>query len=131
MKRYMAVGGLMALLACGDSSGPGPVTAGTTFVIEVSGEQFRVEVSNATAIAALRQRMASGTAGVVMGRLSSGNGGFNTPWGWHLDPATVGAPDVATEVCDGRPSDVQSNISYWMGSVGSYCPWGARVIREE
>ena len=132
MNRYMAVAGLAALLACGgDSTGPGSDEAGTTFVIDVVGEEFRVQATSATAISALRQRMASGAAGVITGRLSSGSGGFNAPWGWHLDPATVAAPDVATEVCDGRPSDVQSNISYWMGSVGSFCPWSARVVREE
>ncbi|MGH7539534.1 MAG: hypothetical protein ACRELC_00890, partial [Gemmatimonadota bacterium] len=56
------------------------------------------------------------------------NGGFNTRWSWHLDPATVHAPDAAIGLCDGRPSLVEADLDYWIETVGQFCPWGARVV---
>jgi hypothetical protein len=41
-----------------------------------------------------------------------------------------GIPDVATEVCDGRPSDVQGDRDYWVNTVGRFCPWAAKVVEE-
>jgi hypothetical protein len=43
-----------------------------------------------------------------------------------MDPETVHVADMAIELCDGRPSMVQSDLSYWIGTVGQFCPWGAR-----
>jgi hypothetical protein len=64
----------------------------------------------------------------VTGKLARGDGGFNQPWGWHLEPATVRMAEVSIELCDGRPSMVQEGLEYWLGTVGTFCPWGSRVI---
>ncbi|MGQ0646867.1 MAG: BP74-related protein [Gemmatimonadaceae bacterium] len=121
-----------ALLACSDSTAPNNGTdPAPTFVVEVSGEEFRVRVATAAQAAALRARMRTGTRGVIQGTLVAGNGGFNGPWAWHLDASTVAAPDLAIELCDGRPSMVDADLGYWMGTVRVFCPWGARVVREE
>lgn len=72
--------------------------------------------------------MEAGTEGVISGELLPGDGGFNEPWSWHLDPATVHAPDFAIEVCDGRPSMVEGDLGYWLGTLGQFCPWGAKVV---
>ena len=129
MKRYLLI--LVAFVAaCGDSNAP--ESGGTaTFVIQVSGEQFRARVTDAAQIVNLRQRLAAGTTGVLSGTLVEGSGGFNTGWGWHLDPETVHAADMAIEVCDGRPSMVEADLDYWIDSVKQFCPWGARVIAED
>jgi hypothetical protein len=120
----------VSLAACSTTLEPNdPIEA--TFVIEVSGEEFRVQTSTAAQAAALRSRLQAGTRGVIMGTLVAGNGGFNSPWSWHLDAASVHAPDVAMELCDGRPSMVSADLTYWLGSVKVYCPWGAKVVREE
>jgi hypothetical protein len=74
--------------------------------------------------------MASGRVGVISGQLAAGDGGFNAPWSWHLVPSSVTAPDLAIELCDGRPSFVQNDLTYWMQSVKQFCPWGARVVSE-
>ena len=68
------------------------------------------------------------TADVGMTQLYAGDGGFNSPWSWHLDPATIEVPDLAIEVCDGRPSMVEADLPYWLSSVKAFCPWGARVV---
>lgn len=118
------------LAACGEATGPNK-DAVATFVLEVSGEQFRVQVTTEAQAAAFRTRMQSGVEGVVSGSLVSGSGGINSPWKWHLDASTVHVTDMAIELCDGRPSMVDADLAYWLNNVGQFCPWGARVLREE
>lgn len=113
--------------ACGED--PLGVPAGTAvFELEVSGERFRAAVADTAEVRRLEARMASGEEGVVSGALREGAGGVNAPWGWHLDATTVHVADLAIEVCDGRPSMVQEDLGYWLGTVKQYCPWGAKVV---
>ncbi|MEO6443832.1 MAG: hypothetical protein ABIZ91_04165 [Gemmatimonadaceae bacterium] len=117
--------------ACGGDPTPAaPNISATVFTVQVVNETFKVQTSNPTATAAMRTRLASGRLGVIIGTLRAGDGAINAPYSWHLDPSTVTPADVATEVCDGRPSDVQKNLPYWMNTVQRFCPWGAKVIRE-
>jgi len=122
---------LLALLPACDSE-PAPAPPGVaTFEVEVARERFRVAMATAAQAAEGRAHLAAGREGVLIGTLARGDGGVNTGYGWHLLPETVSFPDVATEVCDGRPrSDVQSDLDYWIGTVRYYCPWGARIVRE-
>lgn len=128
--RWVVAAALCAAVvtACDLSTAPDELQ---TFVLQVSGEEFRVRVSDAAVIGDLEARMAAGTEGVVSGRLVRGNGGYNTPWSWRLDPASVHVADVAIELCDGRPSLVEEDVEYWLGTVKQYCPWGAKVVRKE
>lgn len=119
--------GLISLTACGDDDLVAP--PGTTlFVVEVSGEQFRVAAFGEERIAAFEARLASGEQGVINGPLVAGDGGFNQPWSWHLDAESTAVADVAIELCDGRPSLVEEELDYWFESVGQFCPWGAKVV---
>ncbi|MFQ5871053.1 MAG: hypothetical protein ACE5IB_02685, partial [Candidatus Geothermarchaeales archaeon] len=61
--------------------------------------------------------------------LVRGDGGFNSPWSWHLDPDTVSMTEFSVEVCSGRPSDVESDMDYWVDTVGSFCPWSAEIVK--
>ena len=101
------------------------------FTVEVAGQRFKVKAEGAIAVAALNQRLQAGTEGVIHGRLVRGNGGFNSPWGWHLEPGTITAPDLAMELCDGEPSFVESELDYYLDSVKFYCPWGAKVVARD
>lgn len=127
LRSMMAVVGVVLVLGCDSSTQPET----KTFVVEVSGETFRLRVSDAGAIEQLDARLASGQQGVIAGRLLAGNGGWNSPWSWRLDPATVHAPDMAIELCDGRPSMVEADTAYWIRTVKQFCPWGATVIARE
>jgi hypothetical protein len=120
---------LLGLVACTDTSASLD-DAAPVFVIEVSGEEFRVQVTDPVQATRLEARMASGETGVLSGALLPGSGGFNAPWSWHLDPTTVHAPDSSIELCDGRPGMVEDDLGYWLESVGQFCPWGARVVRR-
>ena len=122
----MAVMVMVTGAGCGDdASGPG-VTE--TFTVEVSGEHFKVQVIGAANIAAFEERLQTGIRGVINGELRAGDGGFNSPWSWHLEPETVHTADISIELCDGRPSLVEADTAYWLSSVKRFCPWGAKVV---
>jgi hypothetical protein len=132
MRAGMTLAVVAALTGCGDASSPALAPGATTaFRVAVRNQSFWVRVSEPAAAAALRARLQSGMEGVISGELVAGDGGFNGPWTWHLAPATVSAPDVTTEVCDGRPSDVQGDRNYWVNTVGRFCPWAATVVQED
>ncbi len=113
--------------ACGGDVASMRPTPAQEFVIEVEDEQFWLRTTNPATASALDARRRSGTLGVVVGRIVRGDGGFNTPWSWHLDPVSIEVPQVAIELCDGRPSMVQGDLDYWVDTVRTYCPWAARV----
>jgi len=63
-----------------------------------------------------------------LGRVLRGNGGFNAPWNWHLDPDTVEFADLTVEVCDGCPTLMQADLDNYIDTVGQYCPWSTQII---
>ena len=99
--------------------------------VVTGGEQFRVRIESAF-LATTARRMMSGQEAqkVITGTVVRGDGGFNTGYGWHMKPNTIQFADVTIEACDGRPSDVQSDITYWVDTVKRYCPWGGRFVSE-
>lgn len=62
---------------------------------------------------------------IVSGIVNSDNGGFNSPWSWHLNPATIELGENFTEICDATLSYIENNLSDWLGQ--QYCPWSLRV----
>ncbi len=125
--RHSFIGLALLVTACGGDVASMRPTPAQEFVIQVEGEQFRLRTSNPATASALDARRRSGTLGVVSGRLVRGDGGFNVPWSWHLDPLSIEVPQASIELCDGRPSMVQGDLEYWVDTVGRYCPWAARV----
>jgi hypothetical protein len=116
--------------AC-DESIFGPPEGAAVFEIEVSGEVFQAAVVDSAQIRLLEDRVQGQQRGVISGELLPGDGGFNAGWGWHWDPESVHVSDLAIELCDGRPSMVQADLPYWLGTVQQYCPWGARVVARK
>jgi hypothetical protein len=41
---------------------------------------------------------------IPVGNIVRNDPSINTPWSWHIDPASVEFADMTTEVCDGLPS---------------------------
>ena len=122
---WLAAAMVLTAPACDDSS-TGPDEA--VYTIAVGDEQFRIRARGSDTIDRLEDRLRTGEAGVIMGRVAEGNAGFNAPWSWHLVPSTIEVPDVSIEVCDGTPSYVEAHLQEWMADVKNYCPWGATVV---
>jgi hypothetical protein len=107
----------------------GSPTAGVIVTIRVSGEDYRILLTDAQQIAYAEALLAGEEApGIPNGRVIVGDdGGVNTGWSWHIDPNDIEFVDMTIELCDGRPSFVER------GEVdgGRFCPWSAEVVAIE
>ena len=127
--------GVVLAIGCGSPDAP----SGAQAIFQVracrgsrvapDGEVFRILLRDSSVIAQARALVGAGRRRIVLGRIAQGNGGFNTPWNWHLDPDTVSLPEVAIELCDGCPSNVESTGVSW--GAGTFCPWTSEIIAEQ
>src|SRR5688500_10770694 len=102
---------------------------GKSFILQTSnGDKFTVYTTDPEAIDLLTDNYYGLNNMFVTGRLVIGNGGFNSPWSWHLDPDEVTMAEFAIELCDGTPSEVEHNLPYWLFQVETFCPWSSKVI---
>lgn len=130
----LAAGVLVAALAaCGDSlpTPPEELDGGVLATFEVQSERFHVWTRDPGTIQQLEAlEEGESRASIPNGELrrGAGPGEFNAPWSWHMDPESVGMTEVAAEVCDGKPSFVESEVDYFVDEVGRYCPWSAELV---
>jgi hypothetical protein len=94
-----------------------------------TGETFRVAITSPTTIRQATSLVGGSGGPIVHGRVAPGDGGFNAPWSWHLEPATIQFVDAAVEVCDACPSFVEAHVAEFE-RVGAYCPWSTEVVRR-
>jgi len=93
-----------------------------------AGETFRIFLGDQTRIAEA-EALIGKSGKFVLGTVRSGDGAFNQPWSWRLDPASVQFVENAIEVCDGCPSFVEDDLQSWVGQT--YCPWSSRIVARE
>ena len=125
--RLMPVAPLIAVLtsACGGGS-PTQPSGGAVATIRVVDEIFRVKLVTEDQVGAARRAQTGGLARIPTGRIVTGTE-VNTGWSWHLED--VAFVEVAIELCDGRPSQVEHLGPAFGG--GRFCPWAASVIRVD
>lgn len=112
-------------LACG-GDGPTAPSRGAVVTFRVADEMFRVHLFDERQIDAAHRAANGGRARIPNGRVVAGTG-VNVGWSWHLE--NVEFAEFTTEVCDGRPSDVEREGVTFGG--GRFCPWTADVISIE
>ena len=106
---------------CSDRAGGALITFG------IVDESLTVWITDPVFIDRARELLATGTRQVpVFGTLLDGRG-CDPQWTWQVDPADVVFADAAIELCDGLPSHIEADKTYWLGTVRSYCPWSAVV----
>lgn len=115
---------LLAVTVLASCSSPTAPSGAAEFVVDVSGERFVVRLTDPDTIRLAEENRQGRNSRFPLGPLRAGDGGFNAPWTWHLDPAATRFVEVAIELCDGRPSYVERNKA----DYPTYCPWGARVV---
>ena len=115
--------GALVMTACGDDAPTSPSsTALVTFGVQ--GETFRVSLTSAEQLTAARAAQGGGSARIPIGRIVAG-AQENMGWTWHLEDLSFA--EVAIELCDGRPSDVEREGTRFGG--GRFCPWSATIVR--
>jgi hypothetical protein len=123
-----------AAMACGGDDDETGLSGGVLATFEVTGQQFKVWVTNADAIEQiLALRDGTSMANIPNGALREGpgEGNHNRPWNWHLDPEEIAMAEITIEICDGQPSYVEEHLAEFIETVGSYCPWSAELVEVE
>jgi hypothetical protein len=116
----------VALLAPGGAQASSPKKRALV-TWKVGTETFRTYVNLPADIARVRAAIRAGApAGIPAGRIYRGTR-ENRGHTWHL--RNVRLAEVTIELCDGRPSDLDGDLDYWLGTVKRYCPWGAVPVR--
>ena len=118
----------LGVAGCSDASGPAE-GARFTFRESLTSDLVRVQIANESAIAEAGQLMLSGAERWVLGRPVRGDGGFNTGYSWHLDPASISFAEITIEACQTAASAVADDLDYWIG-FGQVCIWGVVHTRE-
>jgi hypothetical protein len=112
---------ILAGFACSDSSGP--QDARFVFRDPLTQDVVTLEVNNSEGLAQAEDLLRSGEARWALGTLKRGDGGFNGPWTWHIDPATVTFAEVTIEACQTAMSAIDDDLDYWI-DFGQVCIWG-------
>jgi hypothetical protein len=119
---------LAVLAACASPAAPAatPKPEGVVVTFRVADvETYKVQLTDPADIEIARKLLAGEEAPAIPnGIVVRGDPEVNTGYSWHIDPASVEFADFTTEVCDGRPSDVEQSII----TSDRYCPWSAKVI---
>lgn len=105
---------------------PSLAKAGDYFQVKVINEYFCVYITDPETLNLAYLDAAGVIDKIVAGTVKAGNDGYNQPWSWHLDPDSVTLPDVAMEICDGKPSFVENDLPYWLNK--RFCPWHSDII---
>ena len=111
-----------SLAGCESKSQTSP-SDGALVTFQAGGEQFRVQLTSKDQVDAARRAQQGGTARIPSGRIRPGTS-ENAGWSWHLEDLAF--VEVAIELCDGRPSDVERGGTQFGG--GRFCPWSASIV---
>lgn len=138
LARLVAASALIALASCGGDDGVVPAPGPTAFVFAVRGVpesegRFVAVTDDPVVLARLSAQLAlpETERGLhIAGPIEPGDGGHNAPWSWHFTESRWDVVEASIEVCDGLPADVEKDVAGWVGTVGSFCPWGSYVQRR-
>jgi hypothetical protein len=96
-------------------------------------EAFLAKTTDGEAIKQVRAELAKPLAErkkFILGPIDRGNEGYNKPWHWHFVRDKWKLAEMSMELCDGKPSYVETNLDEWLAKIGTFCPWTERVSRE-
>ena len=118
-----------SVLACGSGGGElcADRTEGAMIDFAIVGETLRVWTTDDAFIDEALEQL----GGVVQPRvptfdLADGQD-CDAEWSWHTPAIPVSFADFTIELCDGLPSHIEGDKSYWIDTVGQYCRWSAVV----
>ena len=128
LPRLAAILGIALILVhCSDSTDP----EGAHFVFRdpLTQDVVRLEITNPDGLDQAEDLLQSGAAQWALGTPRRGDGGFNAPWTWHIDPASITFAEVTIEACQVAASAIADDLDYWIG-FGQVCIWGSVESRE-
>jgi hypothetical protein len=131
-RAFLALAAAALLASCG---GGDEQPAATVFVFRLHGfhasQEFRARTTSASVIAQARQQLQLPVAErrlFPIGSIKAGDGGYNRSWRWHFTDFALA--EMAIELCDGTPVLLEEDLTYWLNTVKSFCPWSGYVHAE-
>ena len=116
-----ALGAALTFGGCSDATDPD--RASFVFRDPGSNSVVRLEITNPIGLDQAEDLLRSGAAQWALGTPRRGNGGFNAPYSWHIDPGTITFAEVTIEACQAAASAIADDLDYWIG-FGQVCIWG-------
>ncbi len=108
------------------------LTGGILATFQVINESYSIFITNPDTIEQVfAVERGESTATIPSGRLLRGNVSYNQPWSWHIDSEDIHMAEFTIELCDGKPSMVESDLDYWINTVQRFCPWSAQITKIE
>jgi glucose/arabinose dehydrogenase len=103
------------------------LTGGALITFEIAGDSLTVWVTEDNFIDNAKYLLTVGNLWLpIFSTLLDGRA-CDTQWTWQVDPQNVAFGTAAPEVCDGLPSHIEADKTYWLETLGHYCPWSAVV----
>ena len=128
IKRILSAFVIVVLFGCSVEHPAEQFPDGQFFTVRVISDQFVIFVTDSQTIRLATENFHGNNNFFPIGRIARGNGGFNQPWNWHLVPESVRMTAAAIELCDGRPTYVESHLDDYL-NAGSYCPWSGKIVK--
>jgi hypothetical protein len=132
LKAILLVLLIISTLSCSDSTTDNQDGNVRFEFVTTGDEHFFASTSNPDIIEKARQQLALPEEErnlFINGEIERGTN-QNNGWSWHFVPGEWDLVEASIEVCDGRPSDVEEDLDYWVDNVGRFCPWSSQVVRE-
>ena len=89
----------------------------------LTNDVVRLEITNTEGLRQAEDLLRSGAVQWAIGTPRRGDGGFNAPWTWHIDPASVTFAEVTIEACQTAASAIGDDLDYWV-NFGQVCILG-------
>ena len=116
---------LVLLPSCAGPATSTPKPDGVVVTFQVENEQYKIRLTDPADIEIAHKLLVGEEApNIPNGMVVRGDPDVNVGYSWHIDPDSVEFADLTTEVCDGRPSDVEKSVI----TSDRYCPWAAKVV---
>ena len=126
-QKFLAALIAVLFLGCAAENPAQQPLEGEFFTVQVVNERFEIFVTNPETIRLAKDNFQGKNKRFPIGKILRGNGGFNQPWSWHLQPESVLMTEVAIELCDGRPSYVETHVNDYVAA--GYCPWSGKIVK--
>ena len=100
-------------------------TSGLYATFKVGHESYSQQITNPLAIGdAIALWQGRSSKRIPVGSLTCECSGWNCPWKWHVDPATIHFERVVLETCNTLPSQASRLCTT---SLRTYCPLNAQL----